>query len=67
LRQGGGDLVQIVPGLVNSDAAITASGRERGRIVLAFGDPDPAFLESWRDAAANALPGVGQLEARAAL
>jgi len=48
--QGGVDLVQIVPELVtNSDAAITASGRERGRIVLAFGDPDPAFLESWRE------------------
>jgi hypothetical protein len=48
--QGGVDLVQIIPELVtNSDAAITASGRERGRIVLAFGDPDPAFLESWRE------------------
>ena len=48
--QGGVDLVEIIPELVtNSDAAITASGRERGQIVLAFGDPDPAFLASWRE------------------
>lgn len=48
--QGGVDLVQVIPELVtNADAAITASGRERGRIVLAFADPDPVFLESWRE------------------
>jgi hypothetical protein len=48
--QGGVDLVQIIPELVtNADAAITAAGRERGRIVLAFGEPDPAFLQSWRE------------------
>ena len=35
--QGGIDLVQIVPELVtNADAAIAASGRERGRIELAL-------------------------------
>ena len=46
--QGGVDLVQIIPELVtNADAAISASGRARGRIVLAFGDPDSQFLESW--------------------
>ncbi|MGH2929523.1 MAG: hypothetical protein ACRDL8_15080, partial [Solirubrobacteraceae bacterium] len=38
--QGGVDLVQIIPELVtNADAAIAASGRERGRIVLAFAAP----------------------------
>jgi len=48
--QGGVDLVQIIPELVtNADAAISASGRDHGRIVLAFGDPDPQFLESWRE------------------
>ena len=40
--QGGIDLVQIVPELVtNADAAIAAAGRERGRIELRFGSPDP--------------------------
>jgi hypothetical protein len=39
-----------IPELVtNSDAAITASGRARGRIVLAFGDPDPALSKNWRE------------------
>jgi hypothetical protein len=47
--QGGIDLVQIVPELVtNADAAIAAAGRERGRIELRFGSPDPAFLAAWR-------------------
>jgi hypothetical protein len=47
--QGGVDLVQVIPELVtNADAAIAASGRESGRIVLSFGAPDPGFLESWR-------------------
>src|SRR5215207_6254245 len=47
--QGGIDLVQIVPELVtNADAAIAAAGRERGRIELRFGAPDPAFLAAWR-------------------
>src|SRR5213592_1862767 len=47
--QGGIDLVQIVPELVtNADAAIAATGRERGRIELRFGAPDEAFLAAWR-------------------
>ena len=47
--QGGVDLVQIVPELVtNADAAIAASGRPSGRIVLAIGAPDPEFLRLWR-------------------
>jgi hypothetical protein len=47
--QGGVDLVQIVPELVtNADAAIAASGRPAGRIVLAFATPDPEFLRAWR-------------------
>jgi hypothetical protein len=47
--QGGIDLVQIVPELVtNADAAIAASGRERGRIELRFGAPDQAFMAAWR-------------------
>ena len=46
--QGGIDLAQIVPELVtNADAAIAASGREQGRIVVGFGAPHPAFLERW--------------------
>ncbi|HKH17909.1 MAG TPA: hypothetical protein VKA57_10315 [Solirubrobacteraceae bacterium] len=48
--QGGIDLVQIVPELVtNADAAIAASGRERGRIELRFGPPDEAFATAWRE------------------
>jgi hypothetical protein len=48
--QGGVDLVQIVPEVVtNADAAISASGRDHGRIVLAFADADPQFLESWHE------------------
>jgi hypothetical protein len=47
--QGGVDLVQIVPELVtNADAAIAASGRPSGRIVLAFSTPDPEFVRAWR-------------------
>ncbi len=47
--QGGVDLVQIIPELVtNADAAIAASGRSSGRIVLAVGAPDPEFLSLWR-------------------
>ena len=48
--QGGVDLVQIIPELVtNADAAISASGRESGRIVLAFLPADPDFLSLWRE------------------
>jgi hypothetical protein len=48
--QGGIDLVQIVPELVtNADAAIAASGRRAGRIVLAFEAPDPHFLARWHE------------------
>jgi len=47
--QGGIDLVQVVPELVtNADAAIAASGRERGHIELRFGAPDQAFSAAWR-------------------
>lgn len=47
--QGGVDLVQIIPELVtNADAAIAASGRDHGRIVLAFAAPDPELLADWR-------------------
>ncbi len=47
--QGGVDLVQIIPELVtNSDAAIAASGRAAGRIVLAFAAPDPELVSAWR-------------------
>ena len=47
--QGGVDLVQIIPELVtNADAAIAASGRSAGRIVLAVGTPDPEFVSVWR-------------------
>ena len=46
--QGGVDLVQIIPELItNADAAIAASGRESGRIVLSFGAPAAGFLELW--------------------
>jgi len=42
--------VQIIPELVtNADAAIAASGRPAGRIVLSFGAPDPSFLARWRE------------------
>jgi hypothetical protein len=48
--QGGIDLVQIIPELVtNADAAIAASGRAHGRLVLSLGAPDPAFLARWRE------------------
>jgi hypothetical protein len=47
--QGGVDLVQIIPELVtNADAAISASGRPSGRIVLAVAAPDPEFVTLWR-------------------
>ena len=47
--QGGVDLVQIIPELVtNADAAIAASGRRSGRIMLAVAAPDPEFLALWR-------------------
>jgi hypothetical protein len=47
--QGGIDLVQIIPELVtNADAAIAARGGPAGRIVLRFGEPDPAFAADWR-------------------
>ncbi|HET6865611.1 MAG TPA: hypothetical protein VFH80_06795 [Solirubrobacteraceae bacterium] len=47
--QGGVDLVQIIPELMtNADAAIAASGRPAGRIVLALDAPDLEFLSRWR-------------------
>jgi hypothetical protein len=47
--QGGVDLVQVIPELVtNADAAIAASGRPVGRIVLALSAPDAEFLALWR-------------------
>jgi hypothetical protein len=47
--QGGVDLVQIIPELVtNADAAIAASGRASGRIVVAFAAPDPELVRAWR-------------------
>jgi hypothetical protein len=47
--QGGIDLVQIIPELVtNADAAIAASGRAAGRILLAVDAHDPEFLQVWR-------------------
>ncbi|MGH2908433.1 MAG: hypothetical protein ACRDK8_03960, partial [Solirubrobacteraceae bacterium] len=47
--QGGVDLVQIIPELVtNADAAIAASGRQHGRIALAFAAPDPELIQAWR-------------------
>jgi hypothetical protein len=47
--QGEVDLVQIIPELVtNADAAIVASGRPDGRIVLAFAAPDPELVSAWR-------------------
>jgi hypothetical protein len=47
--QGGVDLVQIIPELVtNADAAIAASGRASGRIVLEIATPGADFLEMWR-------------------
>jgi hypothetical protein len=47
--QGGVDLVQIIPELVtNADAAIAASGRPSGRIVLQVSAPEAEFLAAWR-------------------
>src|SRR4051812_23498757 len=47
--QGGFELAQVLPELVtNADAAIAAAGRSHGRIELAIGPPDPAFLADWR-------------------
>ena len=47
--QGGVDLVQIIPELVtNADAAIAASARTSGGILLALSAPDPDFLALWR-------------------
>ncbi len=47
--QGGVDLVQIIPELVtNADAAIAASGRPAGRIMLTVSAPDPELLSLWR-------------------
>jgi hypothetical protein len=47
--QGGVDLVQIIPELVtNADAAIAASARPSGRIVLEIATPEAEFLETWR-------------------
>jgi hypothetical protein len=49
--QAGIDLSQIIPELVtNADAAIDASGRERGRIQLRIGPADPEFLQAWKTA-----------------
>ena len=67
--QGGVDLVQIIPELVtNADAAIAASGRPSGRIVLAVAAPDPEFLCAVAGAdALAALAGAAVVAARAAL
>jgi len=47
--QGGVDLVQIIPELVtNADAAIAASGRTSGRILLQACVADSEFLTVWR-------------------
>src|SRR3954452_3369151 len=47
--QGGFDLVQVLPEVVtNADAAIAASGRSSGRIVLSFGSPQAEFLADWK-------------------
>ena len=47
--QGGVDLVQIIPELVtNADAAIAASGRPSGRIVLTVAAPEAEFVAMWR-------------------
>ncbi len=47
--QGGVDLVQIIPELVtNADAAIAASGRPSGRIVLTVAAPEAEFVATWR-------------------
>ncbi len=47
--QAGIDLTQIIPELLtNADAAIAASGRERGRIQLRIGPADPGFLTAWK-------------------
>ncbi|MGH2843783.1 MAG: hypothetical protein ACRDKL_09390 [Solirubrobacteraceae bacterium] len=47
--QSGVDLVQIIPELVtNADAAISASGRPSGRIVLALAASEPEFIAVWR-------------------
>jgi len=52
--QAGIDLTQIIPELVtNADAAIAASGRERGRIQLRIGPADPDFLQAWKVALRN--------------
>jgi hypothetical protein len=49
--QAGIDLAQIIPELVtNSDAAIAAAGRARGRIQLRIGPADAEFLKAWRAA-----------------
>ena len=67
--QGGVDLVQIIPELVtNADAAIAASGRPSGRIVLTVAAPDAAVRGGVAGAdAVAALAGVAVVEARAAL
>jgi hypothetical protein len=62
--QGGIDLVQIIPELVtNADSAIAVGGRERGRIGLSFGAPDPEFAAEWRKAMRR-LRAPAQLEWR---
>ena len=67
--QGGVDLVQIIPELVtNADAAIAASGRASGRIVLDGGRTRSRVrVAVARADAVVALAGVAVLEARAAL
>jgi hypothetical protein len=60
--QGGVDLVQIIPELVtNADAAIAASGRPSGRILLTVGAPAAEFLAVARADARAALAGVALL------
>ena len=67
--QGGVDLVQIIPELVtNADAAIAASGRQSGRIMLAVARARPRVpcAVAGADAPA-ALAGAALLAPRAAL
>jgi hypothetical protein len=58
--QGGIDLSQILPELVtNADAAIAAAGRERGRIELFIGAPDPGLVARWgEESRALGLPAL---------
>lgn len=63
--QGGVDLVQIIPELVtNADAAIAASGRERGGIELWFGPPERELVDRWTaEARRIGAPAIGRWKA----